>query len=145
MYHLIGEIKCLNNYILRKLSADEVLNAQQNLSGAKGYIIGFIVKQIEKGEVVYQKDIEKAFSLRRSSATQILNSLEQNGLISRLSEENDKRLKRIIVTQKGLNCHKTIVGRLEDIDKELIAKLSTEELETFKNIVKKLKEGLQVD
>ena len=145
MYHLLGELKRLNNHVLRRLGSDEVLKAQEEVTGARGYIIGFIVKNTTEGKIVYQRDIEKAFSLRRSSATQTLNSLEKSGLIRRLSEESDKRLKKIAVTEKGLESHKKVIERLNEIDSELISCLTKEELETFKVVLEKLKEGLKVD
>lgn len=145
MYHLLGELKRLNNLVLRKLSSDEVIKAQDKVTGARGYIIGFVARKTCKGEKVYQKDIEKEFSLRRPSATQILNSLEKSGLICRLAEERDKRLKSIVVTKKGEECHKKVVARLDEIDASLISKLTAEELETFIAVVEKLKEGLKND
>ncbi len=145
MYHLLGELKRVNNLVIRRLSSDSVLKAEEDGLGIKGYVIGFIVKKSQNGEAVYQKDIEKAFSLRRSSATQNLNSLEKSGLICRKSEESDKRLKKIIVTQKGLESHKKIIDRLNNIDSELISRLTKEELENFKVVIEKLKEGLKVD
>jgi len=145
MYHLLGELKRLNNHVLRKISSDELLKAQEEITGSKGYIIGYIAKKTAQGENVYQKDIEKEFSLRRSSATQVLNSLENNGLICRKSEDLDKRLKRIIITEKGENSHKIVINRLNEIDEELISRLTREEFENFKIIIEKLKEGLKVD
>ena len=145
MYRFIGEIKRLKNYVDRRLGADEVLKSQQEITGTGGYVISFVLKQNDNGIVVYQKDIEKAFSLRRSSATQILNSLEKSGLICRKSQNFDKRLKEIVVTEKGKKAHKIIVARLNEIDNELLSKLTTEEFETFKVVVEKLKEGLSID
>ena len=57
----------------------------------------------------------------------------------------DKRLKKIVVTEKGLESHKKVIERLNEIDSELVSCLTKEELETFKVVLEKLKEGLKVD
>ena len=44
---------------------------------------------------IYQKDIEKEFGLRPSTATEVLKALEKKELICRVSEKQDARLKRI--------------------------------------------------
>ena len=50
---------------------------------------------------VYQKEIEKEFGLRPSTATEALKLLEEKGLICRIPEEKDGRYKRIVFTPKA--------------------------------------------
>ena len=50
---------------------------------------------------IYQKDIEKEFGLRPSTATEVLKALEKKELICRVSEKQDARLKRIEFTSKA--------------------------------------------
>ena len=50
---------------------------------------------------IYQKDVEKEFQIRRSTATGILQLLEKNGFVSRESVVWDARLKKVVPTQKA--------------------------------------------
>jgi len=142
-YHLIGELKRINNQIKRKIDADPVFIEQNKTTGSRGYVIGFINRKNSAGEEVYERDIEKEFGIRRSTATQMLNSMEKNGLIERVSESSDKRLKRIVLTKKAKECHKIVCAKLDKIDEELTGLLTKEEFSQLKNILEKLKEGLQ--
>lgn len=142
-YHLIGELKRINNQIKRKIDADPVFIEQNKTTGSRGYVIGFINRKNSAGEEVYERDIEKEFGIRRSTATQMLNSMEENGLIERVSESSDKRLKRIVLTKKAKECHNIVCAKLDKIDEELTGLLTQEEFSQLKNILEKLKEGLQ--
>ncbi len=142
-FRLIGELKRINNGIKRKIDSDPVFIEQNETTGSRGYIIGFINRKTALGETVYERDIEKEFGIRRSTVTQMLNSMEKNGLIERISESSDKRLKRIILTEKAKKCHKTVCSELDKIDQELINYLTADEVEQLKNILEKLKEGLK--
>lgn len=142
-YHLIGELKRINNQIKRKIDSDPVFIEQNKTTGSRGYVIGFINRKTNNKEPVYERDIEKEFGIRRSTTTQMLNSMEKNGLIERVSDCEDKRLKRIVLTQKALSCHEMICGELDKMDEELISLLTEQELQQFKVIIEKLKDGLK--
>ena len=70
------------------------------ITGAKGNILDYILVESEKHNV-YQKEIEKEFGLRPSTATEVLKSLEDAGLIVRIPDETDGRFKKIVFTQKA--------------------------------------------
>ena len=142
-YHLIGELKRINNGIKRKIDSDPVFIEQNKTTGSRGYVLGFIQKKTKLGEAVYERDIEKEFGIRRSTATQMLNSMEENGLIVRESTAEDKRLKKIVLTQKALECNTLICGELQKLDGELIDLLTEQEFAQLKIILEKLKEGLK--
>ena len=142
-YRLIGELKRINNQIKRKIDSDPVFIEQNKTTGSRGYLIGFIQRKTANNQPVYERDIEKEFDLRRSTVTQMLNSMEHNGLITRISETQDKRLKRIVLTDKAKICHDVVCAKLDEIDAELISLLSPQEFEQLKNALTKLKEGLK--
>ena len=47
---------------------------------------------------IYQKDVEKEFQIRRSTATGTLQILEKNGFITREPVKQDARLKKLMPT-----------------------------------------------
>ncbi len=103
--------------IRRALDARIAASVTSELSGARGMVLGDIVRANRAGRDVYQRDIEQWFHLRRSSVTAVLQGMEQDGFITRCAVEKDARLKRLVATEKGLACHKEIeaaIARFED-------------------------------
>lgn len=141
-FKLCGEIRCLSNLIKRRIDSDPIFSEQNKVTGTHGYILGFLCRKNDACEPVYQRDLEQAFSIRRSTATEVLNTMETNGLILRESSSTDKRLKRLVVTEKGYRTHKLIVSRLNSVDEELINVLTLDEFEALKTIIEKLKNNL---
>ena len=50
---------------------------------------------------IFQRDIEEAFQIRRSTVTGIIKLIEQKGYITRTSIESDARLKQLVPTEKA--------------------------------------------
>ncbi len=109
----------------------------------QGMIIGYINKATQEGRDVFQKDIEKEFSIRRSTATGILQLMEKNEFIKRVSVENDARLKKIVLTNKAIQMDKKIVSGFGAISDLAFKDISEEELEGLMNIIQKVKKNLE--
>jgi DNA-binding MarR family transcriptional regulator len=142
-YHFIGELKRINNLIKRRVDSDEVLSSQARMTGTHGYVIGFIAHRNAEGEDVYQKDVESRFSMRRSSVTELLNNMELNGFIKRESDVKDKRLRKVVLTDKAMAVHKRVVARLQSIDEELISLLTPQEFDSLKVALGKIEDYLR--
>ena len=89
-------ISKLSNKLRRKF---DMLSSRKEFSGSQGRTLRFLLSQTED---IYQKDIEEEYSIRPSTATQLLKQMEKNGLIIREPEAYDNRLKKIVVTDKAL-------------------------------------------
>ena len=70
------------------------------ITGVQASILKFIHKK-SQSQKVYARDIETEFDMRRATIAGTLQLMEQNKLIVRKSEENDCRLKEIILTDKA--------------------------------------------
>ena len=76
-------INRISNRLRRRSAA---LQETLGMSGAQGNILNFILVEGQKHSI-YQKDIEKEFGLRPSTATEVLKALEKKELICRVSEK----------------------------------------------------------
>lgn len=136
------ELKSVNNLIRRKLDVRFAEAGLEDVSGMQGPMLGFIHARSEQ-EDVFQKDVEKEFNIRRSTATVMLQNLEQKGLIVRIPVEHDARLKKIVVTEKAKKYHMKICEQIDIFHEELESGLTEKEKETFLEILDKIKGNLQ--
>lgn len=141
--HVIGhEIKVLNNLIKRRIGNSKVIMETDKLTGTHGYMIGYIYNNRDKGDI-FQRDLEEEFSIRRSTATGILQLMEKNDLILRESVDYDARLKKLVLTPKAIVVHEAVIKEFDKIEDELKNGLTKEELDVFFRIINKMKENIE--
>ena len=92
---------------------------------------------------IYQKDIEDAFSIRRSTATGVLQRMEKNGLIIRSSCSFDARLKTISLTDKSRALLKRIDESLDETETIVRKDISQSDLDIFFKVVKKMIKNME--
>lgn len=126
----------LSNKLRRKL---DTLSSRKEFSGSQGRTLHFLLAQRED---VFQKDIEEEYSIRPSTATELLKQMEKNGLIFREPAPYDNRLKRIALTPKALTYQDQVVADLTQLEEELTKGISSEELETFFRVIEQMMDNL---
>ena len=126
----------LSNKIRRHTNA---FSLNGKLSGAQGRILHFILAQTDD---IFQKDIEEEYSLRPSSATEILKKMEQNGLIHREPTSYDGRLKKIIPSEKAIHYQKQVITDLTKLEHDLTKGIDPEQLEIFFQVMERMLKNL---
>lgn len=91
---------------------------------------------------IYQRDLEKEFQIRRSTATGVLQLLEKRGFICRESVEQDARLKKIVPTLKAQNIREKILENIQMMETLLKEGIPQEEMEICIKVLKKMSENL---
>lgn len=139
----------MNNQIgpkTRKLSRYIKHHLQQIISEATSNQVTHVQARVlfylewmeEEKKDVYQKNIEEFLSVSKSTASELISNLENNEYISRIKLENDGRLRKIVLLDKGYQTNKIIGKTIHDFEEKLQGKLTKEELENFFKIVDKL-------
>lgn len=134
------EIRTLSNLIHRKIN-QMASEEEDNLTAHQNWVLHYLYTHQDSD--VMQRDIEAQFSIRRSTASHMLQLMEQNGYIKRLSVPEDARMKRLVITEKGLEARARIRERLDRFEMLLQAGLSEEELSLFSQIIERLKQNIQ--
>lgn len=135
-------VKSINNMIRRKLDIRFADAGLEELVGMQGPLLGFLDRNSKERDV-FQKDIEKEFNIRRSTATVMLQNLEQKGYIIRESVDSDARLKRIILTEKAVKLNQEIQKQIDAFNEELERGITEEEKEIFLQITDKIMKNLE--
>lgn len=126
----------LSNKLRRRL---DMLSSRKDFSGSQGRTLHFLLAQTED---IFQKDIEEEYSIRPSTATELLKQMETNGLIVREPVAYDNRLKKIVVTKKALLYKQQVIEDLTELEEALIKGISKEDMEVFFNVIEKMMDNL---
>lgn len=126
----------LSNKLRRKL---DTLSSREEFSGSQGRTLHFLLAQTDD---IFQKDIEEEYSIRPSTATELLKQMEKNGLIVREPVAYDNRLKKIVVTDKALLYKQQVVADLTALDETLVNGISEADLQVFFKVIEKMMDNL---
>lgn len=96
-----------------------------------------------QNEDVFQKNLEAAFKVRRSTATEVLKAMERKMLIQRTPCIEDKRSKKITLTEKGLEVCRENRKRVVATDMRILNGISEEEIGTFLKTLEKIRKNLE--
>lgn len=132
--HIGRIIGIFSNRIHRRIGREI---SQYGLTSVQGRILGFVRHESSKRDI-FQKDIEEELDIRRSSVTSVLQLMEKNGYIKRVSVSEDARLKKIILTEKGLEVQNKIHDCILKVEKSLQDELSSEEMDILVALINRL-------
>lgn len=140
--HIGGKIRRLANVIKRNtLNLDSVKELEE-ITQTNHYIMGFIHSRVDRGIEVYQKDIENEFGITRSTASTVISLMEKKGLIIRESVLEDARLKKLVLTEKGMELNNKVIRSLEEYDDKLLSGFSDEEINQLLIFLERIKNNL---
>ncbi len=134
-------IRRLSNYIKRDIEKNSACGKIDLPKGVNGWAIGYFYDNRDKE--IFQRDFENRFSIRRSTASNILKKMEQNGFIERVSVESDARLKKIILTEKAIKIHHDIMNNINDREQRLRKGFSESEIESFLSMIDRFVSNLE--
>lgn len=135
------EIKALNHIMQRKMLMVADDEGIDKITLMHGWIIAYLFDR--KDDDVYQKDIETSFAISRSTVTNIVKLMEKKDYIKRQNVESDARLKKILLTQKGIEIHQKIHQVIMENENRFNSVLSDSEREQFFYLIKKLRNGIE--
>lgn len=132
------EIRQISNLLKRNIEMAH--NKNEDITRTQCWVIGFIYHNQDKD--IFQKDIEQELNMRRSSASQLITMLENKGYIMRQNVSYDKRLKKLVLTPRGVEHQNNLIKFIEEFDAYVARGLSDDELNKFYEILDKIKLNL---
>lgn len=135
------ELKCISNLCMRYMDNHSHKKDIDSITGTNSWIIGYL--STRQGEDVFQRDLEKRFSITRSTASKVINLMVTKGLIERQSVPHDARLKKLILTKKAESLATLMQDDGKKLDEILTQDLTDTEVTIFLNCINKMKENLK--
>lgn len=134
----IGRTSRLIKRVLDNNSQKEYID---KLTGTHGWALGYLHRNRDRD--IFQKDFEKEFDIRRSTASHILSLMEENGMITRESVPYDARLKKIVLTEKAINIEEEVMQFFDKLEQEFERNITKEELEIFYSVLDKINDNIE--
>lgn len=119
------ELHRLNNRISRHMEGKHACWQHLEITASNVRIICYLFDH--QHQDIYQKDLESAFEITRSTASKVLRLMEQKGLIRRLSVSQDARLKKLELTDCARGLHEQLRHSADEMDRNLLRGFSPKE------------------
>ena len=136
-----AQIRRVDNLIFRRINQFARANGVEQATPMHGWIIEYLYRH--RDEPVFQRDIEREFSITRSTVTNILQLMERKGYIRRLSVPQDARLKQLVLTEEGVLFHEKTMLSFHQTDDYVASLLTEEENAELLRLLNKLREALK--
>ncbi len=135
------ELHRSSRIVKRYMDNDASKSYVERITGTHGRVIGYLYNNRHRD--IFQKDFEKEFDIRRSTASKILSLMEGNDLIKRESVSYDARLKRIVLTEKALEVQSVVEAAFSKMEEKIKEGISEEELTVFFRVLDKVNKNME--
>ena len=140
--HIGREIRGLSNLIKRRIDSQAAMLGIEDTTGVQGWLLHYLDKRTPQGQI-FQRDIEEAFGIRRSTATVMLQQLERKGLVERLPVAGDARLKSVVLTEKASEFCRVLHQDRDKMEAIMRKGITPEELTAFFAVADKIRGNLE--
>lgn len=127
------EIKILNTAIERTLNKEM---AELGITYTQATVIGFLRKSSDKE--ICQKDVETNLGLTHPTVSSILSRLEEKGLIMTTPFSNDRRYKKIFLTDKSMDMAEAIQRKIDKISEDAFYGINEDRIEELSTLIKQI-------
>jgi MarR family transcriptional regulator, organic hydroperoxide resistance regulator len=98
-----------------------------------------------KKEGISQQDLGEFVDKDRPSVTRLLDNMEKNNLVVRITSEFDRRVRLIYLTKKGKELQSVLVKNSETAVKKSLKDIEEKRLSDFIFVVEKIKDNILED
>ena len=138
---IIDEIKSLHTHMIRKLFTIETIGNSIRPKPLQIAILAFLIENKDKN--INQKDLEIEFEISKAAISDVLNTMENAKLITRVCEEHDARKRRIVLTEEAYEIYEEMVKTKQEAIDSIIKDISDDDLKKFLEVTEKLKENMK--
>ncbi|MCE4050335.1 MULTISPECIES: MarR family transcriptional regulator [Bacillaceae] len=104
----------------------------------------YLVRIYENPGIIQEK-LAEMIKVDRTTAARAIKKLEMNGFIEKRQDETNKKNKLLFPTEKGMEVYPFLKREADHSDKTALAGLSHEQTEVLYELLKKVRENIEVD
>lgn len=139
--HIGAAFKSIAHRIDRIMNNIPAIRDNGKLTSIQVWILNFLFRN--EGKDMFQRDVEREFHIRRSTATEILTAMERNDLIRRERTDYDARLKKIVLTRYAAEIRKQLQTQMRRLEAALTDGFTDDEIRQFFAFVDRFKANLE--
>lgn len=103
----------------------------------------FVLTNLTGEEWRTQQELARALGIEGPTLTRHLDSLEQEGLVARRRDPNDRRAVRVELTDAGRELHAALLRAVIAFNKRLLSGLSEAEIEELRGLLGRLEQNVR--
>ncbi|ETA68437.1 MAG: hypothetical protein PWQ75_810 [Methanolobus sp.] len=108
----------------------------------KGPMFAFLLTLSHK-DGCSQESLARYLKFSKATATRVITALEKEGYVYREKDENDRRIYRVFISDKGMGVVPAINAALQEWNDILLSDLSDDEEQIFRKLLDKTKNTLE--
>ena len=101
---------------------------KMDLTSSQGHIMAYLA---HAKTPPCPRDLEAEFHLTHPTVSGLLSRLEQKGFLELRTDPEDRRIKRIYVLEKGMQCHEVMHQTIQENEQRMVQGFTPEEQELF--------------
>lgn len=145
----MNEVKCKSNrhigkYIslLHRKGSIFINRELSNYGIGSGQFMFLLELYIQDGR--NQEELSERLKIDKGTTARALKKLEEQGFVTRIKDENDKRSNKIYLNDKAKDVREGVLDVLNDWNKEITKSLTEEEEEMLKSLLEKVCKNINV-
>ena len=108
--------------------------ATRDLTASQGHILGYLS---HRKEPPCSRDIEEAFHLSHPTVSGLLTRMEKKGFIEFRPDDSDRRIKRICLLPKGVECTAFMHQTIHSNEERMVRDFTPEERAQFLSLLER--------
>ena len=104
-----------------------------------------VILQLDDHETLPLSEMSKLIVCGNSHLTALVDRMERDGLVQRINNENERRVKEIRLTQKGRELTPKVIGECRPFLHQMMSRLPPEKQPMITDLLTRLKEKLERD
>ena len=129
MFTLLGAASSVHDFVDSKLTS----------VGLSLPRLAALQRLIDAGDSLPLGQLADRLACVKSNVTQLVDRLEADGLVTRAPDPNDKRSRLAVITEAGRKAHLEGARIQREVEEQLFATLSADEMTRLAEIIAKLK------
>lgn len=139
MFDLDDCIAFITNKSAKKLADEFNRRLQEHGTTRVQWIALFY---IGKAGEISQKELSDYMDIKESSMVRLIDRMEKEELVERRKDSEDRRITKIILTDKGKFLIEELMPRGQEFQDDVLKGISKEDLEVFKEVLQRMTDNI---